>query len=94
MILSLLFYYPIVYLTKKIFNKTNLFSLLVTGFFLTLTTPIIYLSFDLLEFSNYLAIIIAWILCFTISIFSYYMFNKGALKSEKLESETTNGKFG
>ena len=42
--LSFVTYYPIVYLTRKLFKTRNSLSLIMAGFFLTLTTPTIYFA--------------------------------------------------
>lgn len=79
LIASFLLYYPIVYLTKKLFAKKNVLSLILTGFTLTATTPILYFAFSEWKHNDYYlktAEIIAWSLCFIVSIMTYVLLNK------------------
>lgn len=78
LIVSLITYYPIVYLTKKIFKTKDILSLITTGFILTLTNPLIHIIANKGKHNNYYettAEIIAWTLCFVISILTYYLLN-------------------
>lgn len=87
LLVSLIIYYPIVYVVTKLVKQTNLFSLITTGFFLTLTTPILYVAFAIYKpFDNQvnLAESISWALCFICSISFYIIFNKGSINSNKL----------
>lgn len=87
LVVSLILYYPIVYVVRKLVKATNLISLTTTGFFLTLTTPILYVAFAIYKpFDNQvnLAESISWALCFICSIGFYIMLNKGAINSNKL----------
>jgi hypothetical protein len=75
---SFLTYYPIVQVTKHLFKKRKIISLLMTGFFLFWTTPIIYLVANNLKHNDYYlmkAEIISWTLCFIISTLTYYLLN-------------------
>lgn len=97
LVLSLLTYYPIVYLSKKLFKTTNPLSLTIAGFFLTLTTPIIYLALSEWKHNDYYlktAEMIAWSLCFISSIITYYLLNKSDIHSGKLETVITNEEKG
>lgn len=81
---SFVLYYPIVYSTRKVFKRKSIISLVVTGFVLTITTPLIYFALSEWKHNDYYsktAEIIAWILCFTLSIITYIGLNK----SEKLD---------
>lgn len=81
-------YYLIVSIFRNIFKKSSPLSLIAIGFFLTLTTPITYLAFSNWKHNDYYLIkaeIIAWTLCFVVSIFSYYLLNKRSLKQSALE---------
>jgi hypothetical protein len=87
LVVSLILYYPIVYVVRKLVKPTNLLSLTITGFFLTLTTPILYVAFAIYKpFNNQvnLAESISWTLCFASSISLYIMLNKGTINSNKL----------
>ena len=87
LVVSLILYYPIVYVVRKLVKPTNLLSLTITGFFLTLTTPILYVAFAIYKpFDNQvnLAESISWTLCFVCSISLYIMLNKGTINSNKL----------
>jgi len=84
LVLSFATYYPIVYLVNKMFKTKNTLSLLLTGLFLTLTTPIMYLALHGWKHNDYYmkkAEIIAWALCFVSSVTTYYLLNKSKLKS-------------
>ena len=89
LLLSFSTYYAIVYLTRKLFKTRNLLTLITTGFFLTITTPTIYLALNDWKHNNYFvkaAEVIAWTLCFVSSIIAYYLLNKSAIKSDKTET--------
>jgi membrane-associated HD superfamily phosphohydrolase len=78
LIISLITYYPIVYLTKKLLKTQNWLSLITAGFILTLTNPLIHIIANKGVHNNYYettAEIIAWTLCFIISILTYYLLN-------------------
>ncbi len=78
MMLSFLVYFPIVIGLQKL-NLTKKLQLLLTGFILTLTTPIFYLIMNNFESNSYYqsnARIIAWTLCFVCSIGFYMLVNK------------------
>lgn len=80
---SFLLYYPIVYLAKKLFKKKTILSLILTGVTLTATTPILYLAFSEWKHNDYYlktAEIIAWTLCFVVSIMTYVLLNKNESK--------------
>ncbi len=92
LITSFILYYPIVYLTKILFKKQSVFTLLITGFILTLTTPILYLAMSNWKHNDYYlknAEIIAWSLCFIVSILTYYSLNQAekALKLSTIEND-------
>jgi len=87
LVVSIILYYPIVYVVRKLVKPTNLLSLTITGFFLTLTTPILYVAFAIYKpYDNQvnLAESISWTLCFASSISLYIMLNKGTINSNKL----------
>ncbi len=87
LLVSLILYYPIVYVVRKLVKPTNLLSLTITAFFLTLTTPILYVAFAIYKpFDNQvnLAESISWTLCFASSISLYIILNKGTINSNKL----------
>lgn len=87
LVVSLILYYPIVYVVRKLVKQTNLFSLITAAFFLTLITPTLYVAFAIYKpFDNHinLAESISWTLCFASSISLYIMLNKGAINSNKL----------
>ncbi len=78
LVFSLLTYYPIVDLTRKLFSKINLFSIFTTGFFLSLTTPLLYWALNGWKLNNYYsskADLIAWSLCFLSSMITYVLLN-------------------
>lgn len=84
--LSFATYYPIVYLARLLFKTRNSLSLIMAGFFLTLTTPTIYFALSDWKHNDYYlktAEIIAWSLCFTSSMITYYLLNKNDINSEK-----------
>jgi hypothetical protein len=90
--ISLVTYYPIVYLTRKLFKTRNMLLLITTGFFLTLTTPTIYLDLSEWKHNDYYlktAEIIAWSLCFVSSIIIYYLLNNSDINESKFETITT-----
>jgi hypothetical protein len=79
LIISFVIYYPIVFIFKKILPKHTVIRLIVTGIFLTLTTPVFYFWASGWAHNDYYlkkAKIIAWILTFLISIIVYFIFNK------------------
>ena len=83
LVISLGFYYPIVYGFKKLNFETN-FRLILTGFTLTLTTPVSYLFLFDWKYSDFYqlnAVSIGWILCFVVSIGFYYTANKRTKKA-------------
>ncbi len=87
LVVSIILYYPIVYVVRKLVKQTNLFSLITTAFFLTITTPILYVAFAIYKpFDNQvnLAESISWTLCFACSISLYIILNKGTINSNKL----------
>ena len=87
LVVSIILYYPIVYVVRKLVKQTNLFALITTAFCLTLTTPILYVAFAIYKpFDNQvnLAESISWTLCFLSSVSLYIMLNKGAINSNKL----------
>ncbi len=80
-IISLIFYYPIVKGLKKLIGQ-NKVRLILTGFVLTMTTPIFYLivnNWDQDEYRQLTAVYIAWALCFITSVGFYYVANKGTV---------------
>jgi hypothetical protein len=78
---SLLTYFFIYFGIEKLFGRTTTASLLLTGFVLTLTTPITYFLLDGFEPFKYKASIWALILCFALSMAIYYWFNKPRIHS-------------
>lgn len=77
-IISLILYYPIVYGFKKLITQKNL-RLILTGFVLSLSTPIFYLIMSNWKHNEYYQVtaeVIAWTLCFVTSIGFYYGVNK------------------
>jgi hypothetical protein len=79
LIVSIITYIPIVYLLRRMLKTKSVLSLIVTGTILTLTTPIFYLIIRGLKHNDYYqktAETIAWILCFLISISTYYLLNR------------------
>lgn len=78
-ITSLILYYPIVYLTNKLFKSKRVLRLIFTAISLTSTTPILYYLFiDWSQNDHYIynAEIIAWLLCFLVSIITYVKLNR------------------
>ena len=83
LILSLILYFPIVYGIKKIKLRKEI-KLILTGFALTLTNPILHLVSTDWKHNNYYEFkpeLIAWILCFTLSIGFYYLANNRTEKN-------------
>jgi fluoride ion exporter CrcB/FEX len=76
LIVSFITYFFIYFGIEKLFREKSSISLLVTGFLLTLTTPIVYFVSGFEPF-KYKASIWALILSFALSIATYYWFNKG-----------------
>ncbi len=92
MIVSLILYLPIVYGLKKLIAKRNL-RLILTGFVLTTTTPILYLILSNWRHNDYYqtkAEFIAWTLCFITSILFYYFVNKKAKNLEPIKNNIIN----
>ena len=76
-LISLVLYFPIVYMIRKIGLPKNI-RLILTGFVLTLIAPIFYLYLSDWKHNNYYEItpeIIAWVLCFILSMRFYYWAN-------------------
>ena len=73
---SFLTYFITYFIIKKLIGKTTTISLLVTGFILTLTTPLCYIISGGYEPFELKANIWSWILCFIISIATYYLLNR------------------
>ena len=74
---SLILYFPIVYGIRKLIAKKNV-RLFLTGFVLTLTTPIFYIMMNQWRHNNYYQLKaewIAWTLCFIFSIGFYIVVN-------------------
>jgi hypothetical protein len=89
---SFVLYYPIVFLANKLFKKKTILSLILTGFTLTATTPILYFAFSGWKHNDYYlknAEMIAWTLCFLVSIMTYVLLNKNETKYST-ESIKTN----
>lgn len=79
LMISFVIYYPIVFIFKKIIPQRTVIRLIVTGIFLTLTTPVFYFWASGWSHNDYYlkkAELIAWILTFLISIIVYFIFNK------------------
>tara|TARA_Y100000815_G_C12992233_1_gene368443 strand:+ start:152 stop:529 length:378 start_codon:yes stop_codon:yes gene_type:complete len=79
LIVSLVTYFPIVYLMKRLIDKNHTIKIILTGFILTATTPIYYLFVNDWKHNDYYlpnAELIAWILCFISSIGFYYLANR------------------
>tara|TARA_B100000378_G_C17806622_1_gene329303 strand:- start:72 stop:449 length:378 start_codon:yes stop_codon:yes gene_type:complete len=79
LIVSLVTYFPIVYLMKRLIDKNHTIKIILTGFILTATTPIYYLFVNDWKYNDYYlpnAELIAWILCFISSIGFYYLANR------------------
>ena len=79
LIVSLVTYFPIVYLMKRLIDNNHTIKIILTGFILTATTPIYYLFLTDWKHNNYYmpnAERIAWILCFVLSIGFYYLANR------------------
>lgn len=78
LLLSFVLYYPIVQGIKRLKLQKDT-GLLLTGFVLTLTTPIFYLALNNFGHNDYYQLkpeLIAWFLCFCLSIGFYYLANK------------------
>ncbi|PZE15557.1 hypothetical protein DNU06_17475 [Putridiphycobacter roseus] len=76
-IISLVLYFPIVAGFKKLISK-SIPRRILTGFVLTLTTPILHLISSDFKHNDYYqrsAELSAWILCFLISMTFYYIAN-------------------
>lgn len=76
LVLSFATYFIIYFAVKKVFRQTSTFSLLLTGFLLTLTTPLLYIFMEGYSPFRYKAEVWAWTLCFLFSIGTYYCFNR------------------
>lgn len=74
-------YFIIYFLINKLFGQRSTASLLLTGFLLTLTTPLLYIMMEGYTPFRYQAEVWAWALCFLFSISTYYCLNR----SEKQE---------
>lgn len=93
LILSSITYFPIVYLFKKLISENHKLRLIITGIILTTTTPIYYLTLKNWKHNDYYlpnAELIAWILCFALSIGIYYLLNIRNTKLTELENENIN----
>ena len=89
LVVSIITYGLIVFLMQQLFKRPSHLSLILTGFTLTLTTPIFYRMLTSWKHNDYYMIkaeTIAWILCFIVSISTYYIFNKWSLKEENTNS--------
>lgn len=76
-IISAITYYPIVLLGRKVYKEKSNFQILLIGFMLSLTTPLIYIFGYKIDINSMKkAEIISWILTFSISIFTYFLFNQ------------------
>jgi hypothetical protein len=73
---SFLTYFLIYFSIKKLFVTTTVGSLLLTGFILTMTTPLCYILTGGYEPFELKASISSWVLTFVISIATYFWFNK------------------
>ena len=84
LIVSVITYYPIFLLGRKIYSIKNNLQILLIGFLLSITTPFIYIFDYKIDFHSMKnAEIIAWILTFGLSILTYFLFNRQ--KKEKLK---------
>jgi hypothetical protein len=83
LLLSFVTYFIIYFAVKKLFGRTTTFSLLLTGFLLTLTTPLLYIFMEGYTPFRYKAEVWAWTLCFVFSIWTYYCLNRN--ERQKLE---------
>ncbi|MFT3919761.1 hypothetical protein [Cloacibacterium sp.] len=77
LLLSLIIYFPIFWVFNKVI-KNQIIRLIVTGFVLTLTTPLLYIFYNgyeqkLNHFYN--AEIISWLITFCFSMYFYYTVN-------------------
>jgi hypothetical protein len=77
LIVSFITYFFIYYGIEKLFGGKSTFSIFVTAFILTVTTPIVYFVSGGFEPFKYKASIWALILSFAVSIVTYYWLNKG-----------------
>lgn len=78
LLVSLVVYLPIVRVIQRV-KLSQRYRLLITGIILTLTTPMLYLASSGWQHNNYYKLIpelLAWGLCFTLSISFYYLVNK------------------
>src|SRR5690606_26938073 len=81
-IISIIIYYPIVLLVRKVLPIENIKQILIIGILLSLTTPLIYIfgyNVDLNTMKK--AEIISWIITFILSISTYYFLNKPNFKT-------------
>lgn len=88
LVVSFLTYYPIVAIGKKIFKKNNIVSRVIIGFVLTCTTPVFYFALSNWKHNDYYmqkAELIAWILCFFVSITCYVLLNIDQIKNDETE---------
>jgi hypothetical protein len=81
MLISLVLYYPLYRLGQFLFKSQSIKSLILTGFLITLTTPIAYAFLGAINFEGYVikAEIISWTLTVFISITTYVLLNKTKL---------------
>lgn len=76
-LISFLLYYPIILFSQKLYKSKNNFQILLKGFILSLTTPLIYIFLHKIEiYSMKNAEIISWILTFIISMSIYFLLNQ------------------
>ncbi len=84
LIVSFILYYPIVLFGRKIYKKKDNLQILLIGFLLFITTPLIYIFGYKIENTNLKkAEIISWILTFVVSIMTYYFLNRKKIESKK-----------
>ncbi len=76
LLVSFVTYFFIYFGVQKLFSKTTNLSLLLTGFVLTLTTPIVYILLGGFNPFTNKASGLALVLWFIASIATYYWFNK------------------
>jgi hypothetical protein len=76
LVTSFITYFFIYFGIQKIFGRTTTISLIVTGFVLTITTPLVYVLSDSYKPFQYKADVWAWVLCFTVSMTTYFLLNK------------------
>ncbi|GEP52143.1 hypothetical protein FNO01nite_28150 [Flavobacterium noncentrifugens] len=84
---SFILYYPIVYAINKLIKNNSIVKLVLAGFTLTSTTPLLYLFFNNYKHNDYYMLkaeTISWIFVYSISI-TLYVFLNINLKSLKLK---------